>query len=75
MTKPSDVYKATVVADVLKRVEAFLADSKMSATAFGLAVANNTALVGRLRDGNVSTGTLDAIAAWLDKHDKKKKAA
>lgn len=65
----------TPLDQLLKRIDDHIAETGTTVTAFGIAVANNPALVPRLRTGQVMFKTINTVTDYLDKHDKKKKAA
>lgn len=58
-------------APVLARIDAYLAETGMTATNFGLKVTGTGALVPRLRDGNMRMATIRKIIAFLDKEEKR----
>lgn len=51
---------------IVARVDAYLAASGMTPTAFGLAVNKDSGLVFRLRRGQVTLATVGMIEGWLD---------
>ena len=52
----------------LEEIEAFLAEQKMSATAFGKAALNDPPFVAQLREGrNVTLATVDKCRAFMAK--------
>ena len=63
----------TIIEGILERVDRHLKDTGMNATAFGHAVLKNGALLQRLRSGNATAKTLQAVVDYLDEHDAPKK--
>lgn len=59
------------IAQLIARVEAYLAKSGQNATNFGLAVMNNGALVPRLKAYTVTGKTMRRIVEYLDRIEKK----
>lgn len=55
------------------RLNKYLERTGTNATTFGIVVANNSALVPRLRNGNVNSKTLRTIAQYLDSMERKEK--
>lgn len=62
------------VSTLVTRVDAYLKKTGQHATGFGIEVANNSALVSRLRAGNVNGKTLDLIADFLDRKERPAKS-
>lgn len=56
--------------ELVARVEAHLGRTGMNATDFGRDVLNNTALVSRLRTGNVTARTMRAVSDYLAKQSR-----
>ena len=63
----------TILESVLARVDRYLAKSGENPTNFGLAVADNPALVSRLRNSDPRMGTVQKVVDYLDEHDPEKK--
>jgi hypothetical protein len=61
------------VTQTIKRLDAYLAKKGERATNFGVRVFNNSALVFRLRSGNVTAKTLKKVAEFLDKEERLEK--
>lgn len=61
------------VSELVTRVDAYLKKTGLTATDFGIAVANNSALVPRLRAGQTTTKTLKMVWEYLEKIEKKPK--
>lgn len=60
---------------LLERVERYLCRSGTTASDFGRAIVNNTALVGRLRTGSVTGKTMKVISDYLAKQSPSKRKA
>lgn len=54
--------------DLLARVDSYLRRTGTTERAFGLAVARNHKLLGRVRAGTVTARTLDDVASFMDRH-------
>lgn len=66
------------LAQLVARVDAHLAKTGQNATNFGIAVMNNSALVPRLRSGNVTSKTMRRVVEYLERAEakpRKRKAA
>lgn len=61
------------VTQIVQRLDAYLEKKGEKATNFGVRVFNNSALVSRLRSGNVTAKTLKKVAEFLDTEDRPKK--
>lgn len=59
------------LAQLVVRVEAYLGRTGTNATDFGKAVLNNSALVSRLRNGNVTAKTMKAVSDFLAKRSSR----
>lgn len=55
------------ISQVIARVDAYLARTGKTATDFGLELANNTALVSRLRAGKATAKTIVEIWEFLER--------
>ena len=54
-----------------KRVERYLKQNKITATAFGQAGFKNPSIVSRIRTGKITVATLNRVNAYLDKETAK----
>lgn len=61
------------VSQLVKRLDAYLEKKGERATNFGVRVFNNSALVSRLRAGNVTAKTLKKVAEFLDGEERPKR--
>lgn len=60
------------VSQLIARVDAYLLRTGQTATEFGLQVANNTALVPRLRARNATVKTVDMVWEFLESRESPK---
>lgn len=66
------------IAQLSRRVDAYLAKTKGHPTVLGIKIAGNSALIFRLRSGNITGKTAKKISDYLDQAEKprsRKKAA
>lgn len=59
------------LAELVARIDAYLARTGLHPTGFGLKVVNNGALVPRLRKGKAHIKTIQKVGRFLDKEDQK----
>lgn len=62
----------TPLEQLLTRVDAYLERTGQHATGFGIKVLNNSALVPRMRSGNVTAKTMGIVSKFLDAAEKPK---
>lgn len=63
-------------ADLLAKIDAFLASEGMSESAFGLAAASDVKIVRRIRSGqNVTLATIERLEKWIAERTDARKAA
>lgn len=64
----------SIVVDLLKEIDAFLADTETTETRFGREALNDGNFVRRLRAGNgITVATIDRVRAYIAEHRKQPK--
>ena len=63
----------TPLEQLVARVDAYLERTGTHATGFGIKVLNNSALVPRMRSGNVTAKTMGIVSKFLDTAEKPKR--
>jgi hypothetical protein len=61
------------LSQLVARVDAYLERTGEHATGFGIKVLNNSALVPRMRSGNVTAKTMGIVSKFLDAAEKSKR--
>ena len=68
------ILQSQPLAKLLRRVAVHIRRHDMTVTQFGLAAANNTTLIARLQQGNVTARTIAKVESFLAKARKRRKA-